>query len=59
MSPGVESLAAYLVDHGMRVRVVDGELWADLVAGDAAGTVTHTWERIEPTYAAVRAWLGY
>lgn len=54
----VEKLAAFITEHGFRAEVRNGQLFGEMAYSSTAG-LSHEWEPVEPTLAAVREWLGY
>lgn len=56
------TLLAYIIEHGFAAYFTDGKLFAENVytkRENGEVVICKEWEEIEPTWAAVRAWLGY
>jgi hypothetical protein len=54
----IEVLAAVIIQHGFRARIVNNELYGEMHYSNASGSQS-VWEPIKPTVTAVKRWLGY
>jgi hypothetical protein len=54
----MEKLKGYIQAHGIEAMIHDNEL---IALGEYLenGKLFTEWEKLEPTFEAVRAWLGY
>lgn len=54
----MKRLIEYLKQHSVTAEDRNGELWVESVSSDKNGVYVE-WVKIEPTYKAVREFLGY
>lgn len=54
----LDKLVAFIKEHNFNAEKRGNELWVEsLYCKD--GKAFSEWEKIEPTFSAVRLWLGY
>jgi hypothetical protein len=55
----IASLIDIIDQHGFTAVYSQGRLWACSEVREPDGIFKMNWEQIEPTYRAVKRWLGY